>query len=77
MLEWTRCDYAGPLNEQNPEVDPPNANALLDEFLNMSSKLGMRPLMERVLIRRELLGRRKPQLFRSLRPSGGRIVIFG
>ncbi len=31
------------------------ANSLLDESLSISSELGMRPLMERVLSRREIL----------------------
>ena len=32
------------------------AMSLLDELLAISSELGMRPLMERVLSRREILG---------------------
>ena len=32
------------------------AISLLEESLTISSKLGMRPLMERVLSRREILG---------------------
>ncbi len=35
--------------------DQDKANALLDESLAVSSELGMRPLMERVLSRREIL----------------------
>ncbi len=31
------------------------ATALLEEFLAISTELGMRPLMERVLSRREIL----------------------
>ena len=36
--------------------DPRKAMSLLDESLAVSSELGMRPLMERVLSRREILG---------------------
>ncbi len=35
--------------------DRENAMSLLDESLAISSELGMRPLMERVLYRREIL----------------------
>ncbi len=34
---------------------PLNRESLLDESLAISSELGMRPLMERVLSRREIL----------------------
>ena len=36
--------------------DRAQAMALLDESLTISSELGMRPLMERVLSRQEILG---------------------
>ena len=36
--------------------DRAKATSLLDESLTISSELGMRPLMERVLSRREILG---------------------
>ena len=44
------------LPEHNNQGDWAKANTLLDESLAISSELGMRPLMERVLSRREILG---------------------
>ena len=38
----------------NPD-DREKAMSLLDEFLAISSELGMRPLMKRVLSRRDIL----------------------
>ena len=55
-LAWTCCDYADMLRERDAEGDRAKAIALLDESLAISSELGMRPLMERVLSRREILG---------------------
>ena len=54
-LAWTCCDYAGMLLERDAEGDRTKAVSLLDESLTISSELGMRPLMERVLARREIL----------------------
>ena len=54
-LAWTCCDYAVVLVERNNEGDRAKARSLLDESLAISSDLGMRPLMERVLSRREIL----------------------
>ncbi len=54
-LAWTRCDYADTLLQRNEASDREKAMALLDESLAISSELGMRPLMERVLSRREIL----------------------
>jgi hypothetical protein len=54
-LAWTCFDYAENLRERHGEGDRANAIALLDESLAISSELGMRPLMERVLSRREML----------------------
>jgi len=54
-LAWTCCDYADALLQRNGSGDRTNAMALLDESLAISSELGMRPLMERVLSRREIL----------------------
>ena len=42
--------------EPNGEGNRAIAWPLLDEFLAISTKLGMRPLMERVMSRREILG---------------------
>jgi tetratricopeptide (TPR) repeat protein len=55
-LAWTCCDYADTLREREAEGDRAKAISLLDESLAISSELGMRPLMERVLSRREILG---------------------
>ena len=41
--------------DRNSEGDRGKAISLLDESLAISSELGMRPLMERVLSRREIL----------------------
>ena len=54
-LAWTCCDYADTLRERDGEGDREKAMSLLDESLAISSELGMRPLMERVLSRREIL----------------------
>ena len=54
-LAWTCCDYADMLRERDAEGDRAKAMALLEESLAISSELGMRPLMERVLSRREIL----------------------
>ena len=55
-LAWTCCDYADTLRERGDEGGRARAITLLDESLAISSELGMRPLMERVLSRREILG---------------------
>ena len=54
-LAWTCCDYADALRDRDGDGDRTKAVALLDESLAISSELGMRPLMERVLSRREIL----------------------
>ncbi len=54
-LAWTCCDYADMLLQRNEPADREKAMPLLDESLAISSELGMRPLMERVLSRREIL----------------------
>ncbi len=54
-LAWTCCDYADMLLQRNGDGDQAKAMALLDESLAVSSERGMRPLMERVLSRREIL----------------------
>ena len=61
-LAWTCHDYAEMLLDpsarpgQGGAQDRAKAMSLLDESLAISSELGMRPLMERVLSRREILG---------------------
>ena len=54
-LGWTCCDYADTLLQRDDEGDREKAMSLLDESLAISSELGMRPLMERVLSRRDIL----------------------
>jgi len=54
-LAWSLCDYADMLLDRNDEDDRQKAMQLLDESLQISTELGMRPLMERVLSRREIL----------------------
>ena len=54
-LAWSLCDYADMLLEQSGDGDREAATTMLDESLQISSELGMRPLMERVLSRREIL----------------------
>ena len=54
-LAWTCCDYADLLLQRNGKGDRARARSLLDEPLAISSELGMRLLMERVLSRREIL----------------------
>ncbi len=53
---WACCDYADTLLQRNGPGDRDKATSLLDESLAISSELGMRPLMERVLSRRGILG---------------------
>jgi tetratricopeptide (TPR) repeat protein len=54
-LAWSCCDYADALFQRDGRGDRPKAMALLDESLLISRDLGMRPLMERVLARRDIL----------------------
>lgn len=50
-LAWSCYEYADMLLERNGEGDKAKAKGLLDESLAVSTDLGMRPLMERVLSR--------------------------
>ena len=54
-LAWTCCDYSDVLRERDGDGDHAKAISLLDKSLAISSELGMRPLMERGLSRREIL----------------------
>ena len=54
-LAWTCCEYADTLLQRNEPGDREKAMSLLDKSLAISSELGMRPLMERVLSRRDIL----------------------
>ena len=52
-LAWTCHDYAEALFQCNGPGDQSKASSLLDEALSISSELGMRPLMERVIALQE------------------------
>ena len=52
-LAWTCCDYADTLLQRKEPSDREMAMFLLDESLSISTELGMRPLMERVLSRQD------------------------
>ena len=54
-LAWTCCDFADTLLQRDNASDREKAMSLLDESLAISTELGMQPLMERVLSRREIL----------------------
>jgi tetratricopeptide (TPR) repeat protein len=54
-LAWTCCDYADTLLQRGEPGDREKAMSLLDESLAISNELGMRPLLGRVLSRREIL----------------------
>ncbi len=54
-LAWTYLDYADTLLKRDGPGDHAKAMSLLDESLKISQELGMRPLMEQVLSRREFL----------------------
>lgn len=48
-LAWSCCDYANMLLQRDESGDREKAISLLDESRAISSDLGMRPLMERVI----------------------------
>ncbi|MFQ6029082.1 MAG: AAA family ATPase [Dehalococcoidia bacterium] len=52
-LAWTCCDYSDGLLQRNNPGDREQAMALLDESLSVSTELGMRPLMKRVVALQE------------------------
>jgi tetratricopeptide (TPR) repeat protein len=52
-LAWTCCDYAALLQAQRSDEE--HARGLLDEGLTIARELSMRPLMDRIIARRELL----------------------
>ena len=54
-LAWTCCDYADTLLQRNGDGDGAKAISLLDEALDISTELGMWPLIERVAARQELV----------------------
>ena len=54
-LAWACCDYADLLRQRDGPGDGERAAALLEEGLVIARDLGMRPLMERILSRRQFL----------------------
>ena len=54
-LAWTCCDYADTLLQCNGSGDRAKAKSLLDEGLDISREFGMRPLMERIVSRKDIL----------------------
>ena len=54
-LAWSCSDYAEMLLDRDEPGDREKAIELQDEALAITQKLGMRPLTERILARREIL----------------------
>ena len=54
-LAWSCYEYADTLLQRNEPGDREKAKSLLDESLAISTELGMRPLMERVIFLRDIL----------------------
>ncbi|MFB3119764.1 MAG: hypothetical protein ACE1Y2_04475 [Stenotrophomonas maltophilia] len=61
-LAWTCHDYADALLQKRGPGDRVKADALLDESLDISTELGMRPLKERVLALQEQAASHQPEL---------------
>ena len=55
-LAWSLCAYADLLRDRDAPGDKQKATTLLTESLAISSELGMKPLVERVLARKTILG---------------------
>jgi hypothetical protein len=55
QLAWTCSDYAEMLLDRDEPGDREKAIELQDEALAITQELGMRPLTERILARREIL----------------------
>ena len=54
-LAWTSSDYADMLLDRDEPGDREKAVELQDEAIAIAQELGMRPLLERVLAKREIL----------------------
>jgi len=54
-LAWICCDCGDTLLQRNQPGDRQKSFSLLEESLSVSRELGMQPLMQRVLARREIL----------------------
>ena len=52
---WTLHDFAGMLVEQDGEGDKAKATTMLDEASQISTALNIRPLMERLLSKGDIL----------------------
>ena len=52
-LAWTCCDYADALTQRGLSDDHQKAQALLEESFAISTELGMLPLIDRVVSRRD------------------------
>ena len=55
-LAWTCHDYAQTLIQRSGPDDRPKVSTLLEESLTLSTTLGMRPLMKRVIALQEKVG---------------------
>lgn len=53
-LAWSLCNYADMLLERNDKGSIEKANGYLEESLAISTELGMKPLMEKVLSRMDI-----------------------
>ena len=54
-LAWAYSDYADLLRDQENPENLTKAIEILDKALTISQELSMRPLMEKVLARRDIL----------------------
>ncbi len=54
-MAWTCADYSDFLLDRNAPGDRENATELQDEAIAIATELGMKPLLERVLAKREIL----------------------
>jgi len=61
-LAWTCHDYADALLQRNEPEGREKAMCLLEESLVISTELSMRPLMEKVTVRQESLGRQPARI---------------
>ena len=54
-LAWTCSDYSEMLLDRDTPGDHHKAIELQDEAISIATELGMKPLLERVLAKREIL----------------------
>ena len=55
QLAWTDAEYSDLLLDRNAPGDREKAVELQDEAIAIATELGMKPLLERVLAKREIL----------------------